>query len=39
MESCENGIKTKSNIANVLETAKLLDYLYKSADIRKEVQC
>ena len=39
LESCENGIKTKSNIANVLETAKLLDYLYRSADIRKEVQC
>lgn len=38
IESITTGVKTKSNIVNVLETAKLLDALYESAKIRKEIE-
>ncbi len=37
LESCETRVKTKSNIDNILESAKLLDSLYRSAEIRKEI--
>ncbi len=37
IESIESGIKDKNNIDNVLESAKLLDLLYLSADKKKEV--
>ncbi len=37
-ESIESGVKTRSNIAEVLETAKLLEALYTSADVRKEIE-
>ena len=36
--SIESGIKNKNNIDNILESMKLLDYLYKSAEIGKEIQ-
>ncbi len=36
-ESIDTGVKNRSNIDNVLETAKLLDNLYKSADKKKEI--
>ena len=35
-ESIRSGIKDKNNIENVLESAKLLDELYKSAEEKKE---
>ena len=38
IESVETGIKNRSNIADVLETAKLLDALYSSAQIKQEVK-
>ena len=38
LESIETGKKNKSNIVNVLETAKLLDKLYVSAGLREEVK-
>ena len=38
LNSCENGIKTKSNIEYVLESAKLLDTLYKSAELGEEIK-
>ena len=34
--SIKTGVKDKNNIENILESAKLLDELYKSADERKE---
>ena len=37
IESLYTGEKTRSHIDNVLESAKLLDALYQSADIRKEI--
>ena len=37
IESTVTGIKTKSHIDNVLESAKLLDRLYESAELRKEL--
>jgi len=37
LESIGTGVKNRSNIDNVLESAKLLDTLYKSADIKKEI--
>ncbi len=37
LESIGSGVKTKSNIDNVLESAKLLDLLYLSAKEKKEV--
>ena len=36
--SIESGIKNKNNIDNILESMKLLDYLYRSAEIGKEIQ-
>jgi predicted dehydrogenase len=36
--SIESGIKNKNNIDNILESMKLLDNLYKSAEIGKEIQ-
>lgn len=38
MQSINTGEKTRTNIVNILESMKLLDTLYASADIRKEVQ-
>ncbi len=37
-QSINTGEKTRTNIVNILESMKLLDTLYASADIRKEVQ-
>lgn len=37
LESVETGIKNRAHIDNVLETAKLLDTLYASAEARKEI--
>ena len=37
LDSCETGIKNKSNIDNILESAKLLDALYRSAELKEEV--
>ena len=36
-ESIETGVKTRSYIDNILESMKLLDALYASADAKKEV--
>ena len=36
--SIESGVKNKNNIDNILESMKLLDYLYKSAEIGNEIQ-
>ena len=38
IESIETGIKDKNNVENILESAKLLDVLYQSAEINKEIQ-
>jgi len=38
IESINTGVKTRSHIDNVLETAKLLDTLYSSSDIKKEIE-
>lgn len=38
LESTVTGEKTRSHIDNILESAKLLDTLYKSAEIRKEIE-
>lgn len=38
IESVNSGVKNRSNIENILESAKLLDCLYKSADEKKEIQ-
>lgn len=37
IESIETGVKNRSNIQSVLESAKLLDRLYASADISREI--
>lgn len=37
LESIDTGVKTRSHIDNVLESAKLLDRLYASADVKKEI--
>ncbi len=37
-ESIETGIKDRNNIENILETMKLLDSLYASSDIEKEIE-
>lgn len=37
IESLTTGVKNRSNIENVLETAKLLQALYDSAEVKKEV--
>jgi predicted dehydrogenase len=38
IESIKTGVKDKNHIDYVLESAKLLDYLYKSAEQKKEIQ-
>lgn len=38
VESIETGVENRANITNVLETAKLLDLLYASADKKKEIE-
>lgn len=38
LKSTVTGEKTRSNIDNILESAKLLDTLYKSAEKHKEVK-
>lgn len=37
IESITTGVKTRSNIDNILESAKLLDYLYRSAAKKQEI--
>ena len=37
LESIESGVKDKNNIENILESAKLLDSLYASAEQKKEI--
>ena len=37
IESITTGVKTRSHIDNVLESAKVLDYLYRSAEEGKEI--
>ena len=37
-ESIDSGVKAKNHIEAVLESAKLLDVLYQSAEIKKEIQ-
>ena len=38
IKSIYSGVKNKNNIDNILESMKLLDYLYKSAEIGKEIE-
>lgn len=38
VESIKTGIKDKNNIENILESMKLLDALYKSADKKEEIK-
>ncbi len=38
IEACNTGVKNRSHIDNILESAKLLDVLYKSAEIKKEIE-
>ncbi len=38
LDAIGDGTKTKTHIDNILETMKLLDNLYKSAETRKEIQ-
>ncbi len=38
LESAESGIKNRSHIDNILESSKLLDVLYKSAELRQEIK-
>ena len=38
LDSIDTGVKTRGNIDNVLESAKLLDMLYQSADAHKELE-
>ena len=38
LESIHTGEKNRNNIDNILESAKLLDSLYASADARKEIK-
>ena len=37
LESIESGVKDRNNIDYVLESAKLLDYLYQSSEQKKEI--
>ena len=37
VESISSGEKNRSNIDNILESAKLLDYLYRSAEKKQEI--
>ena len=36
--SIETGVKNRNNIDNILESMKLLDYLYRSAEIGEEIK-
>lgn len=36
-ESIDSGVKDRNNIENILESMKLLDALYKSSDMKKEL--
>ena len=38
IESTKTGVKTRSHIDNILESAKLLDYLYTSSECGKEIE-
>ena len=38
IKSVETGVKNKGNIVNILESAKLLDALYKSSEEKKELK-
>lgn len=38
LRSIETGVKNRNNIVNILESMKLLDTLYQSADIRQEIK-
>ena len=38
IESIVTGVKNRNNIDNILESMRLLDTLYSSAEIRKEIQ-
>ena len=38
IESFKTSTKNRNNIDNILESMKLLDYLYKSAEQKKEIQ-
>ena len=38
LEAIEKGEKDRNNIENILESAKLLDTLYKSAELKEEVR-
>lgn len=38
LESIETGVKNRTHIDNILESAKLLDTLYASAEARKEIE-
>lgn len=38
IDSVNSGIKDRNNIENILESAKLLDYLYQSAEAKKEIR-
>ena len=38
LNAIETGEKTKTHIDNILESAKLLDRLYKSAELKKEIE-
>lgn len=38
IESITTGVKNKGNVNEVLETAKLLDALYESANMKKEIK-
>lgn len=37
LKSIDSGIKNRNHISNILETMKLLDTLYKSAEAKKEI--
>ena len=38
LEAIESGVKNRNHIDNILESAKLLDSLYASADAKKEIE-
>jgi len=38
IKSLSTGEHTRSHIDNVLESAKVLDYLYQSAEQKKEIK-
>ena len=38
LEACDSGEKTKTYIDNILETMKLLETLYASSDMKKEIE-